>query len=116
MDARHFAFEKDKKLLNLKNARLCKIIQNINNKVYKLDIPETLKAAGLTSIFHPWKLHLASNILFPGQILLLGPPIEISAKNDEDHKAYKEWEVLKVVDYWKTKRYNIQYKATYVGN
>ena len=52
IDARYFASERDKKLLNLKNAGLWKIIQNINNKVYDLDIPKTLKEAGLTSIFY----------------------------------------------------------------
>ena len=29
-----------------------KLLKNINNKAYKLAIPETLKAAGLTPIFH----------------------------------------------------------------
>ena len=88
VDARHFASEKDKKLLDLKNAGPWKIVQNIDNKTYKLAILKTLKAAGLTSIFHPWKLHLVSNSLFPGQILLPGPPIEISAEDDD--KAHKE--------------------------
>ena len=35
MNARHFAPERDKKLLDLKNARLWEIIQNINNKAYE---------------------------------------------------------------------------------
>ena len=52
VDAGHFVSERDKKLLDLKNARPWKIVQNINNKAYKLAIPETLKDAGLTSIFH----------------------------------------------------------------
>ena len=38
VDARHFASERDKKLLDLKNARPWKIIWNINNKTYKLAI------------------------------------------------------------------------------
>ena len=61
VDAKHFASEKDKKLLNLKNAELWKIVRNINNKAYKLAIPKTLKDAGLTPIFHSWKMHVASN-------------------------------------------------------
>ena len=96
VDARHFASKKDKKSLNLKNAELWEIVQNINNKAYKLEILQTLKDADLTQIFHPWKLHLAPNNPFPGQILPPGPLIEISAKNDKTHK---EWEVLEVVDY-----------------
>ena len=89
IDTRHFASERDKKLLNLKKSGPWKIIQNIDNKAYKLEILQTLKDAGLTLIFHLWKLHLAPNNPFPGQILLSGPLIEISAENDDD-KAYKE--------------------------
>ena len=115
IDARHFASEKDKKLLDLKNGGLWEIIWNINNKAYKLDIPKTLRDAGFTPIFHSWKLHLAPNNPFPEQILPPDPPIKISAKNDND-KAYEEWEVLEVVDCCKTKQYRVQYKATYIGN
>ena len=115
VNARHFAFERDKKLLNLKNTRLWEIIWNIDNKAYKLAILQTLKDVDLTPIFHPWKMHLAPNSLFPDQILLPGPPIEINTKND-DNKAHKEWEVLEVVDCCQTKQYGIQYKATYIGD
>ena len=113
MDARYFAFERDKKLMDLKNARPWKIIQNIDNKAYELAIPQSLKEKGLTLIFDPWKLHLAPNNPFSGQILPPGPPIKISAKND---KAHKEWKVLEVIDCYQTKWYGIQYKAMYVGN
>ena len=61
-------------------------------------------------------MHLAPNNPFPGQILPLGPPIKISVKDDEDHEAHKEWEMLEVVNCRQTKQYGIQYKATYVGN
>ena len=115
IDARHFASERDKKSLNLKNTRLWEIVRNIDNKAYKLAIPETLKDAGLTPIFHPWKMHLAPHNSFSGQILLPGPSIKISAKNDND-EAHKEWKVLEVIDYRQTKQYRLQYKATYVGN
>ena len=90
VDARHFASERDKKSLDLKNVELWKIVWNIDNKVYELAIPETLKVAGFTPIFHPWKLHFTPNNQFPGQILLPGPPIKISAENDNDHEAHKE--------------------------
>ena len=95
VDARYFVSERDKKLLDLKNTGPWKTVWNINNKAYELDIPKTLKDAGLTSIFHPWKMYLAPDNAFPGQILPPGPPIKISAKNDE---AYKKWEVLEMVD------------------
>ena len=96
VDVRHFASERDKKSLDLKNAGPWKIVRNIDNKAYELDIPKTLKDAGLTPIFHPWKLHLAPNSPFPGQILLPSSPIDVSAENDEE--AHEEWEVLEVVD------------------
>ena len=89
MDARYFASKKNKKLLDLKNTRLWKIVQSIDNKAYELAILETLKTAGLMPIFHPWKLHLTLNNPFLEQILLSDPPIEISAKNDK-HKDHKE--------------------------
>ena len=114
VDAKDFASEKDKKLLDLKNARLWEIIWNIDNKVYELALLETLKDAGLTSIFHSWKIHLTPNNPFPGQILLPGPSIEISAKND--NKAHKKWKVLEVVDCRQTKQYKVQYKVKYIGN
>ena len=53
VDARHFASEKDKKSLDLKNAGPWEIVKNINNKAYKLAIPKTLKDAGVTPIFYP---------------------------------------------------------------
>ena len=102
VDARHFPSERDNKLLDLKNAGLWEIVQNIDNKAYELAILKTLKAAGLTPIFHPWKLHFALNSLFLGQILPPGPLIKISAE-DDNNNTHKEWEVLKVVDCRQTK-------------
>ena len=102
VDVRHFASKRDKKLLNLKKAGSWRIVWNIDNKVYKLNIPKTLKNTGLIPIFHLWKIHLASNNSFPGQILLFGLSIKISGKNN-DNKAHKEWEVLKIVNYCQTK-------------
>ena len=52
MDARHFASEKSKKLLDLKNARPWKISKIIDNKAYKLEIPQHIKDAVLIPIFH----------------------------------------------------------------
>ena len=110
--ARHFAFERDKKLPNLKNAGLWKIVQNIDNKAYELAISETLKAAGLTSIFHVWKLYLAPNSLFPGQILPSGLPIKINAEDNKNFEVHEKWEVLKVIDCHQIKQYGVQYKTT----
>ena len=73
-----------------------------------------MKHAGLIPIFHPWKLHLAPNNLFPGQVLLLESSISI--QNNDNDNVHDEWEVLDRIDYHKTKKYKIQYKATYIGN
>ena len=116
VDARHFASERDKKSLNLKNAGPWEIVQNINNKTYKLKILKTLKNAGLTPIFHLWKMYLAPNNVFLGQILPSSPLIKISTKDNKNHEAHKEWEVLEVVDCHQTKQYGVQYKATYIEN
>ena len=115
VDARYFMSKRDKKSLDLKKAGPWEIVQNIDNKTFELAILQTLKDAGLTPIFHPWKTHLAPNNPFPGQILPPSLPIKISAEND-DQEAYEEWEVLEMVDCQQIKKYSIQYKATYIGN
>ena len=107
IDARHFASERDKKSLDLKNAGPWKIVWNIDNKAYKLKISQILKDAGLTPIFHPWKMHFALDDAFPSQILPPGPPIKISAEDDKNHKVHKEWKVLEVVDCRQTKQYGV---------
>ena len=112
VNAWHFTGERKSKSLSMKNAGPWKILQNIANKAYELDIPQHMKDAGLTAIFHPWKLHLAPNNPVLGEILEPGPPILIESGD----KAHNEWEVLEVVDLRQTKRHGIQYKATYMGN
>ena len=113
VDARHFA-RQNSKSLSMKNAGPWKIVCNIDNKAYKLDISQQMKDAGLTPIFHPWKLHLAPTSPFPGQVLEPGPSIFVSSSDGSE--AHKEWEVLEVVNSRKTKKYGVQYKATYLGN
>ena len=115
VDARHFATsEQNSKSLSMKNAGPWRITCNIANKAYKLDIPQHMRDAGLTSVFHLWKLHLAPTDPFPGQILEPGPPVIVSSSSGD--KAHEEWEVLEVVDSQKNKKYGVQYKATYMGN
>lgn len=70
----------------MKNARPWLIVKNINNKTYKLKIPQQIKNAGLTSIFHLLKLHLALKNAFSGQILESTPLIVVSTGN----KAHNE--------------------------
>ena len=114
VDARHFASEKSSKSLSMKNAGLWKILRNIANKAYELNIPQQMREAGLTPVFHPWKLYLAPSNPFPRQILEAGPPVLVSSSDGSE--AHEEWEILEVVDSQKTKRYGVQYKATYMGN
>ena len=45
VDARHFASERDSKLLSMKNAGPWKIVCNIANKAYEVDIPQQMKDA-----------------------------------------------------------------------
>ena len=112
VDARHFA-GCENKLLSSKNAGLWKIIKNIANKVYKLDLPQQIKDAGLTTVFYRWKLHLAPSNAFLRQIFEPGPAILIDSNTE---KVHNKWKVLKIVDFCQTKRYGIQYKAVYLGN
>ena len=66
VDARHFASKKSNKSLSMKNVRPWKILWNITNKAYKLEIPQQMKKAGFTPVFYLLKMHLAPTNLFPG--------------------------------------------------
>lgn len=112
VNAKDFTSDRQSRSLSSKNVGPWKIIRNINNKAYELDIPENLRKAGLTPIFHPWKLHLAPSDPFPGQVLTPDPPMLMtSAGEDGEHE---EWELLEIVDCRKTRK-GVEYKATYVG-
>ena len=104
VDARHFA-GRESKSLSVKNAGPWKIVWNIANKAYELDIPQHMRDAGLTPVFHLWKLHLAPTHPFPRQILEPGPLVLVSSS--DKNKAHEEWEVLEVVDLRKTKKYGV---------
>ena len=104
VDAKHFANERESKSLSSKNARPWKIIKNIANKAYKLEIPQQIKDASLILVFYPWKLYLALSDAFSDQVLKSGLAILVNS-ND---KAHKEWKVLEVVNFCQTRRYGIQ--------
>jgi len=114
VDARHFAAECPSRSLGQKYAGPWPIKRVIDNKAYELELPDYLEKSGLTPIFHPWKLHLAPSDPYPGQELEPQGPILITENPDNSDES--EWEVLEVVDCRKTKRFGIQYKATFVGN
>ena len=113
VNTKDFSVEKQSRSLSSKNADPWKIIRCIDNKAYELDIPQHLKQTGLTAIFHPWKLHLAPSNPFPGQVIQPGSPLLI--QDDSETTPHEEYEVLEIVDCRDTKRYGIQYKATYIG-
>ena len=104
----HFASERPSRSLSFKNIGPWKIIRIIDNKAYELVIPDQLKNVGLTPIFHPWKLHLVPSNPFPGQVLPPGPPIAIT--------EYDEEEAHEIIDCRETRKFGVQYKATFIGN
>jgi hypothetical protein len=55
-----------------------------------------MEEAGVTPVFHPWKLHLASNDPYPGQVEDPEPLILIQDVEDED--PHEKWEIQEVVD------------------
>ena len=114
VNTKDFSVDKQSHSLSSKNAGPWKIIRNIDNKAYELEIYEHLKRVGLTPIFHPWKLHLAPTNPFPGQLIEPGPPILI--QEDAESSPHEEYEVLEIVDCRETKKYGTQYKATYIGS
>lgn len=114
VNSKDFTTQRQSRSLSSKNVGPWKIIRNIDNKAYELEIPEQLKSAGLTSIFHPWKLHLAPSDPFPGQIITSDPPVMISSSPGEE--PHEEYELLEIVDCRETRKFGTQYKATYVGS
>ena len=114
VDARHFTSKKNSKSLSMKNVGPWKIVCNIENKVYELDIPQQMRDTELTPVFHPWNLHLTPSDLFPRQVLEPGLSVLVSSSNK--NKAHKKWEVFEMVNSQKTKKYGVQYKATYANN
>ena len=114
VNTKDFSVERQSRSLSSKNAGPWKIIRNIDNKAYELDIPEHLRQAGLTPIFHPWKLHLAPSDPFPGQIIQPSPPMMV--QENADSEPHEEYEVLEILDCRHTKKFGIQYKASYVGS
>ncbi|RKF63855.1 hypothetical protein OnM2_022112 [Erysiphe neolycopersici] len=91
-----------------------KINKVIDNKAYQLEIPKDKLAEGLTPVFHPWKLHPASKISFPGQIH--DPDPAISIFDYQETTPHDEYEVTEIVDFRETRRWGVQYKATYAGS
>ena len=53
VNAKHFASERPSRSLSFKNAGPWKIIRIIDNKAYKLEIPDQLKNVGLTHLRRP---------------------------------------------------------------
>ena len=73
-------------------------------------------SAGLTPVFHPWKLHLAPKDPYPGQRQDPQPPILVTDGDADGLGVQEEWDVAEVVDCRETKRYGIQYKARFTGD
>ena len=114
VDAHYFAAEKSSKSLEFKNTNSWKIIQVIDNKIYKLKFSEYLKKISFISIFHLWKLHLTSSNLYSEQIQESQLSILITESNEEE--SHEEWNVLKIMNCKETKQFDIQYKIMYIRN
>ncbi len=112
VNAKNFAIDRQNRSLSFKNVESWNITRNIDNKAYELDISEHLKSAELTSIFHSWKLHLASFDSFSDQIMKFD--VSILVIDIETTNSHEEYELLKVVNCRQNRRFDIQYKATYI--
>jgi hypothetical protein len=114
VNVKHFSSKRSNRFLTIKNVRLWKTVRVINNKAYKLKLSKHLKATKLISIFHSWKLHLASANSFADQVASLESSIMITDLQDE--KSHEEYEVLNIVDCRQTIKHDLQYKVIYIGN
>lgn len=112
VDARDLSSSRPSKGLDWKFLGPWLIKHVIDHKAYELDIPTDRLADGLTPVFHPWKLRLAAAEVYPGQIM---EPPRGSLIQEDDEDAHDEFEVSEVVDFRETRRFGVQYKATYVG-
>ncbi|KAL4864705.1 hypothetical protein BDV12DRAFT_188727 [Aspergillus spectabilis] len=53
-----------------------------------------MAAAGITPIFHPWKLHLPSEDPYPGQFEEPEPPILVQDINKSS--PHEEWDIYEI--------------------
>jgi hypothetical protein len=112
VNSKNFAIDRQNRSLSSKNVDSWKIIRNIDNKVYELDISEHLKLTELTSIFHSWKLHLASSNSFSDQIVK--SDLSILIIDSEGTDSHEKYELLKIVNCRETRRFEVQYKITFI--
>jgi hypothetical protein len=112
VDARHFNLQRESQKLSPRALGPWPIVRCIDSKAYEVSLPEHMARAGVTPVFHPWKLLLAPENAYPGQIETPEPPYQIF--DTDETEAHNEWEVDKIVDCCEI-RGNIQYKALYYG-
>jgi hypothetical protein len=112
VNAKNFKSQRQSQSLSSKNAESWKIIRNIDNKAYELEIFEHMNNAKLTPIFHSWKLHFASSNSYLDQVL--APELLILI--DENDDSHEEYEILEIVDCRQIRKYGTQYKTTYVDS
>ena len=53
---------------------------------------------GVHPVFHPWKLHLAPNNPYPGQVQEPQPTIIVTGDEDGEDELHEEWQVAEIVD------------------
>ena len=112
VNTKNFSIEKQNRFLNSKNVDSWKIIRCIDNKTYELNISEHLKQTNLTIIFHSWKFHLTFSNSFSEQIIQSNSSLLI--QNDSETTSHEKYEMLEIIDCRDTKKYDIQYKTTYI--
>lgn len=110
VDARHFNLNRETKSLGPKSMGPYEIIRVVDNKAYEIALLEHMQNKGLFNVFHPWKLHLAPDNPYPGQVQEPGPAIMIW--DDDDEAPHEEWEVLEIVGHGGSAK-NRSYRATY---
>ena len=116
VNAKHFAAQRPSVSLGYKNAGPWPIIRIIDNKAYELRLPDHMLNDGVHPVFHPWKLHLAPNNPYPGQVQEPQPAIIVTGDEDGEDEPHEEWQVAEIVDCRETRKYGIQYKAQFEGN
>lgn len=89
LDARNIKTEKQSRGLDQKNVGPYRIVRNIDNKAYELDLKGDLR--GIFPVFHPWLLHLDPRDPLPEQRRKPQGPVNV---DDDGTPVYEVEEIL----------------------
>lgn len=104
LDARNFRTKRPARKLDWKNLGRFAVKRVLNNWVYELDLPDTMR---IHPVFHVSKLSPVPNDPFPGQTQPPAQPIEVEGE--------VSWEVEEILDSKRVQGGHVQYLIKWTG-